>query len=185
MVRYKTPRGGGKATKVPRASLATRPRTSRNPQSPPDSSMQPESQVGTGTRSSTRERRPPALLGNYEVTDGRRPVNQHPSSATSVPAPPPPPGSQPLMIAGGDNLPGANVNETNPAGVNHVPNGAGDEAANNGVAVDDPANNRGDNLDERELAFDLHQSSASEGDSSDDYQDDSEEDEDDVEEAGR
>ena len=89
MVRYKTPRGRGKATKVPRASLATRPRTSRNPQSPPDSSMQPESQVGTGTRSSTRERRPPALLGNYEVTDGRRPVNQHPSSATSVPAPPP------------------------------------------------------------------------------------------------
>ena len=101
------------------------------------------------------------------------------------PPPPPPPGAQPLMIAGGDNLPGANVNETNPAGVNHVPNGAGDEAANNGVAVDDPANNRGDNLDERELAFDLHQSSASEGDSSDDYQDDSEEDEDDVEEAGR
>ena len=48
------------------------------------------------------------------------------------------------MIAGGDNLPGANLNETNPpAGVNQVPNGAGDEAANNGVAVDDPANNRG------------------------------------------
>ena len=58
--------------------------------------------------------------------------------------PPPPPGAQSLMIAGGDNLPGANLNETNPpAGVNQVPNGAGDEAANNGVAVDDPANNRG------------------------------------------
>ena len=42
----------------------------------------------------------------------------------------------------------------------------------------------GDHLDEREHAFDLDQSSASESDSSEDYQD-SEEDEDDVEEAGR
>ncbi len=85
------------------------------------------------------------------------------------------------MIAG-DNLPGANVNETNPAGVNHVPN-AGDEATNNGGAVDDPANNDngggGDNFDKG--ALDLHQSSASDSDSSDDDQD-SEEDEE-VEEA--
>ena len=101
MARTKTPRGRGKATKkLPRLALATRQRptlatrprpglatfvTGRNPQSPTDSSMQPETQVGT--RSSARERRPPALLGNYEVTDGRRPVNR--SSATSVPAPPP------------------------------------------------------------------------------------------------
>ena len=96
MVRVRSPRQKGKAKNGPRAeraALATRPDravlatrlTSRNPQSPPDSSMQPESQVGTGTRSSTRERRPPALLGNYEVTDGRRPVNRQQSSATSVP----------------------------------------------------------------------------------------------------
>jgi len=86
------------------------------------SSMQPETLQAPASppplRSSTRERRQPALLGNYKVTDGRRPVNRQQSSATSVlPLPPPPaapPADQaPIMIADG-NLLHANVNNTNP-----------------------------------------------------------------------
>lgn len=199
MARIKTP-VGRKAKKVPRKALATcgraalvtrrsvthGGRSSRsNPQSPPNSSaMQPETgvaQVATqlATRSSTRERRVPTLLGNYEVSDGRRLVNG-PSSATSVP----PPQRARIMTALSHDQPGVNVNDTNPPVANgdeSANNGgaAGDEAANNGgAAVDDIANN--DNGDEG----DLDESSASGSDSSDDPQD-SEEDEDDVEEAGR
>ncbi len=106
------------------------------------------------------------------------------------PPPPPPPGpvvplangAQPLMIAAGDNLPDANVNESNPAGVNQVPN-AGDEAANNGGAVDDPANNDNGGVNFDEHVLDLHQSSASDSDFSDNDED-SEEDKE-VGEAGR
>jgi hypothetical protein len=50
MARISTSRGKGKATKVPRPVLATTRaggRSTRNPQTPTDSSMQPETQVGT------------------------------------------------------------------------------------------------------------------------------------------
>ena len=163
MVRFRSPRQNGKAKNGPRAeraSLATRPEravlatrlTSRNPQGPPDSSgMPPETQVGT--RSSTRARRQPPILGNYEVAL--------------------PNGAQPPMIpAGNSNLQEPNGNETNPA------NNAGDEGvgANNVGAVDVPAenhNDRGDDDDDERV--DLEQSSDSDSNFSDDADEDSEE----------
>ena len=196
MVRFRSPRGQkGKAKNGPRAeraALATRPEravlatrlTSRNPQSLPDSSgMPPETQVGT--RSSTRARRQPPILGNYEVTRGRR----HPSSATSEAAPQPPPnpalalpsGAQPPMIpAGNSNLQEPNGNETNPA------KNAGDEGvgANNVGAVDVPADNHNRGDDDDDERVDLEQSSDSDSNFSDDADEDSEE-EVEVEDASR
>ena len=137
--------------------------------------MQPETLQAPASppplRSSARERRQPALLGNYEVTDGRRPVNRQQSSATSVPPLPPPPAAPPadqapIMIADG-NLLHANVNDTNP-GVNDGATNA-DESA-----YADEESERG--------AVDAPESSASDDESSDD-EDANEEDSDEEQEA--
>jgi len=134
--------------------------------------MQPETLQAPALpplRSSARERRQPALLGNYQVTDGRRPVNRQQSSATSVlPLPPPPaapPADQaPIMIADG-NLLHANVNDTNPG-------------VNDGANADESAH-----ADESEHgAVDAPESSASDDESSDD-EDANEEDSDEEQEA--
>ena len=93
MARY--PGANSKALRPKLAYRGTRhspPTQHRGSSSSTRSSMQPETLQAPALpplRSSTRERRQPALLGNYEVTDGRRPVNQLQSSATSVPPFPP------------------------------------------------------------------------------------------------
>jgi len=134
--------------------------------------MQPETLQAPALpplRSSTQERRQPALLGNYEVTDGRRPINQQQSSATSVPPLPPPPAAPPadqapIMIADG-NLLNANVNDTNPG-------------VNDGANADESAH-----ADESERgAVDAPESFASDDESSDD-EDANEEDSDEEQEA--
>ena len=113
---------------------------------------------------------PPALLGNYEVTDGRRPVNRQQSSATSVPPLPPPPAAPPadqapIMIADG-NLLHANVNDTHP--------GVNDGATNADESAYADESERG--------AVDAPESSASDDESSDD-EDANEEDSDEEQEA--
>ena len=165
MVRFRSPRQKGKAKNGPRAeraALATRPDravlatrlTSRNPQSLPDSSgMPPETQVGT-RRSSTRARRQPPILGNYEV---------------ALPNGVQPP---PMIPAGNSNLQEPNGNETtNPA------TNAGDEGvgANNVGAVDVPADNHNRGDDDDDERVDLEQSSDSDSNFSDDADEDSEE----------
>ena len=169
----------GEKPKAVRPMLAYRTRHSpptqhRGSSSSTRSSMQPETLQAPALpplRSSARERRQPALLGNYEVTDGRRPVNRQQSSATSVPPflPPPPaapPADQaPIMIADG-NLLHANVNDTNPC-------------------VNDGATNADESAyaDESERgAVDAPKSSASDDESSDD-EDANEEDSDEEQEA--
>ena len=164
----------GANSKALRPKLATLTRFSpptqhRGSSSSTHSSMQPETLQAPASpplRSSTRERRQPALLGNYEVTDGRRPVNRQQSSATSVPPLPPPPAAlpadqAPIMIADG-NLLHANVNDTNP--------GVNDGATNADESAYADESERG--------AVDAPESSASDDESSDDedaYEEDSDE----------
>ena len=168
----------GAKPKALRPKLATRTRHSpptqhRGSSSSTRSSMQPETLQAPASpplRSSTRERRQPALLGNYEVTDGRRPVNRQQSSATSVPPLPPPPAAPPadqapIMIADG-NLLHANVNDTNP--------GVNDGATNADESAYADESERG--------AVDAPESSASDDESSDD-EDANEEDSDEEQEA--
>ena len=175
MARY--PGANSKALRPKLAYRGTRhspPTQHRGSSSSTRSSMQPETLQAPASppplRSSAQERRQPALLGNYEVTDGRRPVNRQQSSATSVPPLPPtpaaPPADQaPIMIADG-NLLHANVNDTNP--------GVNDGATN----ADESAN-----ADESERgAVDAPESSASDDESSDD-EDANEEDSDEEQEA--
>ena len=138
------------------------------------SSMQPETLQAPALPplcSSTRERRQPALLGNYKVTDGCRPVNRQQSSATSVPPLPPPPAAPPadqapIMIADG-NLLHANVNDTNP--------GVNDGATNADESAYADESERG--------AVDAPESSASDDESSDDEDANEEDDSDEEQEA--